>query len=89
MIQPPTPQQTALLRWIARFAARHGYPPSYRDMVGPAGRKGMSSLGSARYHVGRLERLRFLERDPKVSRGLRVTSLGLAHLDGMLGRGKP
>ena len=54
---------------LERFTEQHGYPPSIREMCNLAN---ISSTSVANYYLDRLEELGYIERDRRVSRGVRV-----------------
>ena len=54
---------------LERYTDQHGYPPSIREMCS---RANISSTSVANYYLDRLEELGFIERDRRVSRGVRV-----------------
>jgi repressor LexA len=54
---------------LTRYTEQHGYPPSIREMCS---RANISSTSVANYYLDRLEELGYIERDRRVSRGVRV-----------------
>jgi repressor LexA len=54
---------------LERYTEQHGYPPSIREMCS---RANISSTSVANYYLDRLEELGYIERDRRVSRGVRV-----------------
>ncbi len=54
---------------LANFTVENGYPPSIREICTEAD---ISSTSVANYYLDRLEQLGYIERDRKVSRGLRL-----------------
>ncbi|MEW6718074.1 MAG: transcriptional repressor LexA [Chloroflexota bacterium] len=63
-------RQKKLLEVLERFLSQHGYPPSIREM----GRQtGISSTSLINYYLDQLEEMNYIERDRKVSRGIRLT----------------
>ena len=54
---------------LERHTEQHGYPPSIREMCSQAN---ISSTSVANYYLDRLEELGYIERDRRVSRGVRV-----------------
>lgn len=54
---------------LVRHTEQHGYPPSIREMCSQAN---ISSTSVANYYLDRLEELGYIERDRRVSRGVRV-----------------
>lgn len=63
-------KQALILSFISAYLARHGYPPSVRDITRDCG---ISSTSVTDYALHGLERRGLIKRDPKVSRGLRLT----------------
>ena len=58
-----------ILEVLERFNAESGYPPSIREICTHAN---ISSTSVANYYLDRLEKLGYIERDRRVSRGLRL-----------------
>ena len=58
-----------ILEVLERYTDQHGYPPSIREMCS---RANISSTSVANYYLDRLEELGYIERDRRVSRGVRV-----------------
>jgi len=58
-----------ILDVLEYFNAEHGYPPSIREICTHAN---VSSTSVANYYLDRLESLGYIERDRRVSRGLRL-----------------
>ena len=54
---------------LERYTEQQGYPPSIREMCS---RANISSTSVANYYLDRLEELGYIERDRRVSRGVRV-----------------
>jgi repressor LexA len=54
---------------LEHFNAEYGYPPSIREICTKAN---ISSTSVANYYLDRLEKLGYIERDRRVSRGLRL-----------------
>lgn len=71
--------KSRVLRGIATFTEKHGYPPSYRDLAELAG------IAHSLVHVY-VRELRadglIDERDPKITRAITLTDAGLAQLSG-------
>lgn len=59
----------ALLDAIEDYQAEHGYSPTIRELLPLAG---TTSTSVANYYLGRLERLGLIEREPRISRGIRL-----------------
>jgi repressor LexA len=66
-------QQQRILECIRDFIQERGYPPTVRDI---ARELGISSTSVVDYHLKRLEQARWIERDPRSSRGIRLTAAG-------------
>jgi repressor LexA len=74
--KPSTPRrrnlsekQLAILEFIQRAVANHGYPPSMRE-IGDA--VGLASLSSVTHQLGQLELSGYLRRDPNRPRAIEV-----------------
>jgi repressor LexA len=59
----------AILEVLQHFNDDYGYPPSIREICTEAD---ISSTSVANYYLDRLEKLGYIERDRRVSRGLRL-----------------
>lgn len=66
-------QERRILACIRDFIQERGYPPTVRDI---ARELGISSTSVVDYHLKRLERAGWIERDPRSSRGIRLTGAG-------------
>ncbi len=66
-------QERRILEYIRNFIQERGYPPTVRDI---ARELGISSTSVVDYHLRRLEQARWIERDPRSSRGIRLTAAG-------------
>ncbi len=66
-------QERRILECIRDFIWERGYPPTVRDI---ARELGISSTSVVDYHLRRLERAGWIERDPRSSRGIRLTAAG-------------
>jgi repressor LexA len=66
-------QQQRILECIRDFIQERGYPPTVRDI---ARELGISSTSVVDYHLKRLEQAGWIERDPRSSRGIRLTAAG-------------
>ncbi len=64
-----TPRQREILEMIERHSRDHGYPPSVRE-IGEA--VGLTSPSTVHTHLGTLERLGFLHRDPTKPRAIEL-----------------
>jgi len=60
-------RQKKILEFIETFLGEHGYPPSIRE-IGEA--VGIASTSVVNYNLNKLVNLGYIERAPKVSRGL-------------------
>ncbi|MCJ7700405.1 MAG: transcriptional repressor LexA [Anaerolineales bacterium] len=58
-----------ILEVLEQFNIEYGYPPSIREICTHAN---ISSTSVANYYLDRLEKLDYIERDRRVSRGLRL-----------------
>ena len=66
-------QEQRILECIRDFIQERGYPPTVRDI---ARELEISSTSVVDYHLKRLEQARWIERDPRSSRGIRLTAAG-------------
>ncbi len=73
-------RQKGILKFIADFLRRHGYPPTIREI---GAKVGISSTSVVNYNLGILERDGYIERDREISRGIRLAG-GLASLTGRI-----
>src|SRR5204862_5330751 len=64
-----TKRQQEIFDFIKRYSARHGYPPTVRD-IGKA--IGLTSSSTVHAHLANLERLGLLRRDPTKPRAIEV-----------------
>jgi len=64
-----TERQTKILEVLERFHNQNGYPPSIREICDKAG---ISSTSVVNYYLNQLEEGGFIERDGRVSRGIRL-----------------
>ena len=64
-----TKRQQEILEYIKRYSARHGYPPSVRD-IGKA--IGLTSSSTVHAHLANLEKLGLLRRDPSKPRAIEL-----------------
>lgn len=64
-------RQQHILAFIRRFMREAGYPPTIRE-IGSA--LGISSTSVVNYHLRALQKQGLIERDPAVSRGLKLVS---------------
>jgi len=64
-----TEKHKRILEVLERFNEQNGYPPSIREICSSAN---ISSTSVANYYLDRLEELGYIERDRRVSRGVRL-----------------
>src|ERR671934_1869376 len=64
-----TKRQQEIFDFIKRYSARHGYPPTVRD-IGKA--IGLTSPSTVHTHLHNLERIGILKRDPSRPRALEL-----------------
>jgi repressor LexA len=64
-----TDKQRKVLQMLARFQEENGYPPSIREICVVAQ---ISSTSVANYYLNQLEEMGYIERDGRVSRGIRI-----------------
>jgi repressor LexA len=62
-----TKRQQEIFDFIKRYSARHGYPPTVRD-IGQA--VGLASSSTVHQHLANLERIGLLKRDPSKPRAI-------------------
>jgi len=64
-----TDRQKRILEILDRFQKQNGYPPSIREICSKAT---ISSTSVVNYYLDQLERMGYIERDGRVSRGIRL-----------------
>ena len=64
-----TKRQQEIFDFVKRYVGEHGYPPTVRD-IGKA--IGLTSSSTVHAHLGNLERLGLLRRDPTKPRAIEV-----------------
>src|SRR3954449_9267324 len=64
-----TKRQQEIFDFIKRYSARHGYPPTVRD-IGKA--IGLTSSSTVHAHLANLEKLGLLRRDPTKPRAMEI-----------------
>ena len=64
-----TKRQQEIIDFIKRYSARHGYPPTVRD-IGSA--VGLASSSTVHQHLANLERVGMLKRDPSKPRAIEL-----------------
>ena len=74
----PTERQTEILRSIASFIARKGYPPTRRKLGALVG---ITSTNGVTDHLKALECRGLIEIDAGIACGLRITEAGRDLLD--------
>ena len=68
--KPMSKRQQNILQFTRGYMDEHGRPPTIRE-IGKA--VGINSTSVVNYNLGKLEEKGYLDRDPDVSRGLRLT----------------
>src|SRR2546421_235433 len=64
-----TKRQQEIFDFIKRYSARHGYPPTVRD-IGKA--IGLTSSSTVHAHLANLEKIGLLRRDPTKPRAMEI-----------------
>jgi repressor LexA len=64
-----SPRQKKILEILAKFQEQYGYPPSIREICEKAD---ISSTSVVNYYLEQLEGMGYIERDGRVSRGIRL-----------------
>jgi repressor LexA len=64
-----TKRQQEIFDFIKRYSARHGYPPTVRD-IGKA--VGLASSSTVHQHLSNLERVGLIKRDPSKPRAIEL-----------------
>jgi repressor LexA len=72
-----------ILEVLDRYTDQYGYPPSIREICS---RASISSTSVANYYLDRLEQLGYIERDRRVSRGVRVVKTLTEAIEGVADR---
>ncbi len=78
-----TKRQREIFAYIKRYAAKHGYPPTVRDIGGAVG---LTSPSTVHAHLANLEKAGLLRRDPTKPRALELigeAARGLARPRGL------
>lgn len=75
-----TERQQAVLVYIETFMARHGYPPTVRE-IGDG--MGIRSTNGVNDHLRALERKGWLRKEPTKSRGLQIVGHDTRMVDGV------
>lgn len=68
---------------VGKFQHQNGYPPSIREICD---KTGISSTSVVNYYLDQLEEWGYIERDGRVSRGIRLLPMGQAVAAGMVGQ---
>ncbi len=84
--RPLTPRQSKILETIRDSVARHGYPPSMREIGDTVG---LASLSSVTHQLGRLEKLGYIRRDPKRPRAMEVLDTATPQMPAQSAKGSP
>jgi repressor LexA len=72
-----TKRQQEIFDFIKRYSARHGYPPTVRD-IGKA--VGLASSSTVHQHLANLERIGLLKRDPTKPRAIEMLDRAVAEV---------
>jgi len=72
-----TKRQQEIVDFIKRYSARHGYPPTVRD-IGKA--VGLASSSTVHQHLANLERFGLLRRDPSKPRAIELLDRAVAEV---------
>ncbi|MCD4782994.1 MAG: transcriptional repressor LexA [Candidatus Eremiobacteraeota bacterium] len=64
-----TKRQRSILNFIVKFTDKNGFPPTIRD-IGKA--VGLSSSSTIHFHLGNLEKVGLIQRDPTKPRAMKV-----------------
>lgn len=70
-----TKRQQEIFEFIKRYSARHGYPPTVRD-IGKA--VGLASSSTVHAHLANLEKVGLLRRDPTKPRAIELLDKAVA-----------
>ncbi len=62
-------RQKKILEFVGRFQNQNGYPPSIREICD---KTNISSTSVVNYYLDQLEEMGYIERDDRVSRGIRL-----------------
>jgi repressor LexA len=88
-----TKRQKEIFEFVKRYSAKHGYPPTVRD-IGKA--IGLTSSSTVHAHLANLEKLGLLKRDPSKPRALellvdraRAAVTGAVPVVGQVAAGQP
>jgi len=64
-----TERHKNILKFIERFQAENGFPPSIREI---GENTSISSTSVVNYYLNQLEEMQYIERESNVSRGIRL-----------------
>jgi repressor LexA len=81
-----TKRQQEIFDFIKRYSAKYGYPPTVRD-IGKA--VGLASSSTVHAHLGNLERIGLLRRDPTKPRAIELRDRAAAGMRGFVRPGLP
>jgi repressor LexA len=81
-----TKRQQEIFDFIKRYSAKHGYPPTVRD-IGKA--VGLASSSTVHAHLSNLERIGLLRRDPAKPRALELLDRAAAGVRSFVRPGLP
>jgi len=70
-MKTPTLRQQAILNFIEAYIGGNGYPPTYEEIRQGLG---LSTKSLVNHHLSALEEAGYIERQPSISRGLRLAS---------------
>ena len=77
-----TKRQQEIFDFIKRYSARHGYPPTVRD-IGKA--VGLASSSTVHAHLANLEKVGLLRRDPSKPRAIELLDRATASVGSAVG----
>jgi repressor LexA len=77
-------RQKKILDVLGRFQKQFGYPPSIREICDKAE---ISSTSVVNYYLDQLEEMGYIERDGRVSRGIRLVKPAIETSSGVVGQG--
>jgi repressor LexA len=78
-----TKRQQEIFDFIKRYSARHGYPPTVRD-IGKA--VGLASSSTVHQHLANLEKIGLLRRDPSKPRAIELFDRAVEQVDKAVGQ---
>ena len=68
-VKPLSPKQEKIIKFVAEFLDRNGYPPTIRDIARGCG---ISSTSVVAYNLNKLEQAGYLRRHSEISRGIEL-----------------